>query len=146
MSDQSDNDISWGPPLVTFERTARRSSPSLYKRLPRHDDGREQPLSSYMVLATGPTPSWSNHMFLMPSYKHLRSAYTNSSHRHNSPQPRQSTQSTPCCTNPTVQSTTWAKYFHVSFTHHILQPPRSNTTNTRNIDRFRWAVHHVSNI
>ena len=130
-------------PLVTFEEDARRSRPSLRESLPRHDDGRPQHSSSLMVLATGPTPSWANHMFLLPSEKHLTSSYTKSSHPNIAPSPdnrrRAGRISQP-------QSTTRTKYFHGSSTQHILKPPGSNTTNTSNIDHFRWAVHHVSNI
>ena len=123
--------------------TARRSRPPLQKSLPKHDDRREQHSSSYIILTTKPTPSWPNHMFLLPSYKHLTSAYTNSAHPHIAPSPDNRRRAGPI-SQP--QNTTQAKYFHISFTQHILQPPRSNTTNTRNIDRFRRALHHVSNI
>ena len=82
-------------------------------------------------------------MFLLPSYKHLTSAYTKSADPHNSPQP-DNRRGPELISQP--QNTTEAKYFHLSFTHRILQPPRSNTTNTIHIDRFKRALHQVSNI
>ena len=131
------------PPLVKIWETPRRSRAALDNGPPKHDDQGEQHSSSYIILATESIPPWPNHMILLPSYNCPISAYTIKAHQHRAPSPNKRR-----CAGPISQpqNLTQAIYFHVSFTQHTIQPPRSNTTNTRNIDCFRRTVHHVSNI
>ena len=146
MSNQSDIDISWRAPLVTFERSPdgadhlyRNGADHLYRNttidensicLPYNTCHKTYPIMTkpHVPVAILQAPNICIYQLGPPKH---------------SPQP-DNRRGAGLISQP--QNTTQAKYFHLSFTHHILQPPRSNTTNTRHIDRFRGALHHVSNI